>query len=49
MKLTMNAGQFKSWYNHTTAPISAIVVAILTNSPMKKDIGLAPPGLRALM
>jgi len=49
MKATISASQFKSRYSQTTAPSSAIVNAILINSPMKKVIGLIAPGLRALV
>lgn len=49
MKLTINASQFTSRYIQTTTPMSAIVEAILTNSPMKNAIGSVPPGLRAAM
>ncbi|MFD2270132.1 hypothetical protein ACFS07_00795 [Undibacterium arcticum] len=36
MNATINAGQFNSRYNHTTAPISAIVSAILKKTHRRK-------------
>ncbi len=41
MNPAISASQFKSWYSQATAPNSATVNAILINSPMKNDIGLA--------
>lgn len=49
MKPPTKAGQLTSRYNQTTAPKSAIVEAILINSPKKNAIGSVPPGLRAAM
>ena len=44
MKAARSASQFKSRYPATTAASSAIVKAILVNSPKKKLIGLRVPG-----
>jgi hypothetical protein len=48
MKPTIKASQFKPWYSQAIAPNSATVIAILINSPIKNDIGLAPPAFCAL-
>ena len=44
MKAAISASQFRSRYPTTTAASSAIVNAILVNSPKKKVIGLIVPG-----